>query len=37
VSGVTGLWLFLPLVGGLVWFIKTNGALNAYWRQHGAR
>jgi hypothetical protein len=35
VSGVTGLWFipgFLLLVGPLVWFIKTNGALNAYWR-----
>ena len=39
VSGVTGLWYFpgsLILVGPLVWFIKTNGALNAYWRTQGA-
>ena len=40
VSGATGLW-YLPgmfiLVGPLVWFIKTNGALNAYWRSLGAR
>jgi hypothetical protein len=35
VSGVTGLWVLLPLVGALVWFIKTNGALNAYWRTQG--
>lgn len=39
VSGATGLWvfpgvflLFLPIV----WFVKTNGALNEYWRAHGA-
>jgi hypothetical protein len=25
------------LVGPLVWLIKTNGALNAYWRSMGAR
>ena len=40
VSGATGLWYFpgiFILVGPFVWFIKTNGALNAYWRTQGAR
>jgi hypothetical protein len=40
VSGATGLWYFpgaILVVGPLVWFIKTNGALNAYWRSLGAR
>jgi hypothetical protein len=40
VGAVTGLWVipgFLLLVGPIVWFIKTNGALNAYWRSAGAR
>ena len=40
VSAVTGLWVipgFLLLVGPIVWFVKTNGALNAYWRSVGAR
>jgi len=40
VSAVTGLWVipgFLVLVGPIVWFVKTNGALNAYWRSVGAR
>lgn len=36
VSGVTGLWILLPLAGGFVWFIKTNGALNRYWESLGA-
>lgn len=40
VSGATGLW-YMPgifiLIGPLVWFIKTNGALNAYWRSQGAQ
>lgn len=36
VSGVTGLWILLPLIGGIVWFVKTNGALNEYWRSRGA-
>lgn len=32
VSPLTGLWFLLPIVGTLVWFVKVNGALNAYWR-----
>jgi hypothetical protein len=40
VSALTGLWVFpgiLLLVGPIIWFVKTNGALNAYWRSVGAR
>ncbi len=40
VSGATGLWSFpgcFIIVGPLVWFVKTNGALNTYWRNCGAR
>ncbi len=40
VSGLTGLWYFpgaFILVGPIVWFVKTNGALNAYWRACGVR
>ncbi|TCN33462.1 uncharacterized protein DUF4234 [Kribbella orskensis] len=39
VSGTTGLWYVLGifiLVGPIVWFVKTNSALNAYWRSLGA-
>lgn len=36
VSGVTGLWILLPLVGAVVWFVKVQGALNNYWRSVGA-
>jgi hypothetical protein len=40
VSGVTGLWAVLLgwffFVGMIVWFVKVNGALNAYWRSQGA-
>ena len=39
VSGATGLWYFpgiFILVGPLVWFVKTNGAINSYWRSVGA-
>jgi hypothetical protein len=41
VSGLAGLWYFpgccFLLVGSFIWFIKTNGALNNYWRSLGAR
>ena len=36
VSAVTGLWILLPLIGAIVWFVKSNGALNSYWRSVGA-
>ena len=39
VSGATGLWYFpgmFILVGPIVWFVKTNGALNSYWRAQDA-
>ena len=31
VSAITGLWILLPIAGPIVWFVKVNGALNAYW------
>ncbi len=40
VSAATGLWVFpgmFLLVGPIIWFVKTNGALNAYWRSLGAQ
>lgn len=36
VSALTGLWILLPIVGGIIWFVKTNGALNDYWQSLGA-
>ncbi len=40
VSALTGLWYFpgiFILVGPIVWFVQTNGALNTYWRSMGAQ
>ena len=40
VSAVTGLWFLLLgwffFVGAIVWFVKTNRALNDYWESQGA-
>ena len=36
VSGLTGLWYFVPYVGGFIWIAKIQGALNEYWKAKGA-
>ena len=36
VRGTTGFWVFLPIVGWIVWFVKVQGALNRYWESKGA-
>jgi Domain of unknown function (DUF4234) len=35
-TGWTGLWILLPLVGWFVWTVKTQGALNRYWESKAA-
>ena len=37
VTGWTGLWLLLPLAGGIVWFVKVQGALNRYWESKASQ
>ena len=41
VKATTGLWYILLgwffFVGAIVWFVKTNAALNEYWRSQGAQ
>ena len=36
VSGVSGLWVFVPYVGTFIWIAKIQGALNEYWKAKGA-
>jgi len=36
VSGVTGLWNFIPLIGFIIWIVKVQGALNREWESLGA-
>jgi hypothetical protein len=31
ITGWSGLWMLLPLVGWIVWFVKVQGRLNDYW------
>lgn len=35
-SGLTGFWAFIPLIGWIIWVVKTQGHLNRYWESHGA-
>jgi hypothetical protein len=35
VSGLTGFWVLIPLVGGIIWIIKSQNALNQFWTAHG--
>jgi Domain of unknown function (DUF4234) len=36
VQGTTGFWILLPIAGGIVWYVKVQGALNRYWESKGA-
>ena len=36
VSGVTGFWVLLPLVGWIIWVAKVQGGLNRYWESKGS-
>ena len=36
VSGVSGLWIFVPYVGTFIFIAKVQGALNAYWKAKGS-
>jgi Domain of unknown function (DUF4234) len=35
-TGWTGLWILLPIVGWIVWVVKVQGAMNRYWKSKGA-
>jgi hypothetical protein len=36
VTTATGAWIFLPFAGAIIWYLKTQGALNDFWMQRGA-
>lgn len=31
ISGLTGFWIFIPVIGGIVWIFKVQGKLNEFW------
>ena len=34
--GVTGFWILLPFIGGLIWLAKVQHAMNRRWESFGA-
>jgi hypothetical protein len=36
VSGLTGFWTLIPLVGFIIWVVKVQGAMNRRWESSGA-
>jgi Domain of unknown function (DUF4234) len=36
VRGIYGLWILLPILGPIIWFVQVQGALNRYWESKGA-
>ena len=37
VRGIYGLWILLPILGAIIWFVQVQGALNRYWESKGAQ
>lgn len=35
ITTLWGLWFLLPLIGNIVWYLRIQDALNAYWTAHG--
>jgi len=36
VSGLSGLWIFVPYVGHFIYEAKVQSALNSYWKAKGS-
>lgn len=36
IDGMSGFWIFVPLVGMFIWIVKVQNALNEFWRSKGA-
>lgn len=36
VSGLTGFWNLIPLIGGIIWIVKVQNAMNRRWEASGA-
>jgi hypothetical protein len=36
VSPLIGFWVFLPLVGAIIWYLKVQKAINEFWVARGA-
>ncbi|MFN8121284.1 MAG: DUF4234 domain-containing protein [Thermoleophilia bacterium] len=37
VRTILGLWFLLPLIGNIIWYVKVQNAVNAFWVRRGAQ
>ncbi len=35
ISGLSGFWIFVPFVGGIIWLCVVQGKLNGFWQTQG--
>jgi hypothetical protein len=35
VTGLTGFWVLIPLIGSIIWFVKVQNAMNERWEATG--
>jgi hypothetical protein len=35
ITAIWGLWFLLPLIGNLIWYLRIQDSINAYWTAHG--
>jgi Domain of unknown function (DUF4234) len=36
VTGLTGFWVLIPLIGLIIWYVKVQNAMNRRWEASGA-
>ncbi len=36
ITPATGVWFLLPIIGGIIWYVRTQTAINDLWVAHGA-
>jgi hypothetical protein len=36
VTTTVGFWVFLPIAGSVIWYLKMQKAINEFWTSHGA-
>lgn len=33
ITGLAGFWMFIPIIGGIIWIFKVQNNLNAFWQE----
>jgi hypothetical protein len=36
ITGLSGFWIFVPFIGGIIWLVKVQRRLNEFWIAKGA-